>query len=299
MKTRSRTTRISIALLIAGLLLGACASEPNGSENDGRALDGLDGGGSAANPVALIRAVSKRVADEGSFRATFEMRIEAQGQTIAATGEGEFSDDPLAVHASYRFGELPGMPAGMEMEMILDGSTMYMKMPELSRASGLPEGWISMDLDELAPGFSELASLSQGQNDPSSSVEYLRGITDAEAVGTEDVAGVETTHFRGTIDLAKAYDKLPGGISKKLRESVEQAVQMFGDAAMPVDIWIDGDGLPRRMSFELSPTKDAVPAVSMSMTIEFPEYGIDVDLPIPAAKDVTDISQLAHVGGDW
>ena len=38
------------------------------------------------------------------------------------------------------------------------------------------------------PGFSDLASLSQGQNDPTAQLEYLRGISDAEEVGTEQVA---------------------------------------------------------------------------------------------------------------
>ena len=105
-----------------------------------------------------------------------------------------------------------------------------------------------MDLDELVPGFSDLASLSQGQNDPTAQLEYLRGISDAEEVGTEQVAGVETTHYSGTVDLDAAYDRLPDDTRGELKQAIAQARKQFGHGAMPVDVWVDGDGLLRRMT---------------------------------------------------
>ena len=291
--------RIVHLLSVCALMLAGCSSSGSGY-SDGPGLDGPGSGAQGGNgddqtakdPVALIRAVTAKVEDAGAYRATFEMAITAQGQTIEATGEGEFSDDPLQVHATYRFTDMPGVDGDFEMEMILDGSVMYMRSPMLSRSSGLDTDWISMNLDELVPGFSDLASLSQGQNDPTAQLEYLRGISDAEEVGTEQVAGVETTHYSGTVDLDAAYDRLPDDTRGELKQAIAQARKQFGHGAMPVDVWIDGDGLLRRMTMSLASGGSSALDFGMEMTMEIPEYGIAMHLPIPKDGEVTDVSDL-------
>ena len=298
---RFRIVRLLSVLAVFALVLAACSSgsgavSDDGSEpgqGPGQAPGGQGGGNhSAGDPVALIRAVTAKVEDAGAYRATFEMAITAQGQTIEATGEGEFSDDPLQAHVTYDFTNMPGVAGGFEMEMILDGSVMYMRSPMLSQSSGLDTDWISMDLEELAPGFSDLASLSQGQNDPTAQLEYLRGISDAEEIGTEQVAGVETTHYSGTVDLDAAYDRLPDDARVELKQAIAQARKQFGHGAMPVDVWIDGDGLLRRMTISLESGGNSAVDFGMEMTMEIPEYGIAMDLPIPKDGDVTDVSDL-------
>ena len=295
-----RIVRLLSVLAVFALVLAACSSGSGTVSDDGpepgQAPGGQGGGnhdaGDGGDPVALIRAVTANVEDAGAYRATFEMAITAQGQTIEATGEGEFSDDPLQVHATYRFTDMPGLEGDFEMEMILDGSVMYMRSPMLSQSSGLDTDWISMDLDELVPGFSDLASLSQGQNDPTAQLEYLRGISDAEEVGAEQVAGVETTHYSGTVDLDAAYDRLPDDTRGELKQAIAQARKQFGHGAMPVDVWVDGDGLLRRMTMSLESGGNSAVDFGMEMTMEIPEYGIAMHLPIPKDGDVTDVSDL-------
>ena len=60
---------------------------------------------------------------------------------------------------------------------------------------------------------------------------------------------------------------------------------------MPVDVWIDGDGLLRRMTHDDGVRREW-PRFGMEMTMEIPEYGIAMDLPIPNAADVTDVGDL-------
>lgn len=67
---------------------------------------------------------------------------------------------------------------------------------------------------------------------------------------------------------------------------------------MPVEVWIDVDGLLRRMSFRMQTTSTVPTAFSMEMTMEIPEYGIDDDLPIPDPDDVTDLTRMIP-GGDY
>ena len=288
-----RIVRALPAVALSVAVLAACSSPPSDASGDLGS-----GAGGETDPVALIRAVSRQVEALDSMRMTFDMSIDAQGQTISATGDGEFSTDPLAMHATYRFGELPGMPAGAEMELILDGSTFYLRMPDLAGAQGLPTEWVSMDIDEVAPGFDSLVALSQGQNDPTSSFAYLKGITDAEVVGTETVAGFETTHYRGSADMQEALDRLSAEADADARQALAQARKIMGTADVPIDVWIDEDGLVRRMSFSMEASAGAAGAFSMRMNMEISEYDIDVELPIPAADDVTDLGQVM-AGGDY
>jgi hypothetical protein len=111
------------------------------------------------------------------------------------------------------------------------------------------------------------------------------------------VAGVETTHYRGTIDLDSAYNRLPADARGELEQALAQARKQFGGVSMPVDVWIDGDGLLRRMTFIMKTGSRASMPLRMEMTMEIPEYGITLDLPIPAASDVTDLGDLAGLAG--
>jgi hypothetical protein len=290
MGSRLRLLRTSSIAATLALVLAACSG--GGLQQDAQP----PGGGDPGDPVALIRAVTQQVEDAGSYRMTFDMRIEAAGQAIAATGDGEFFEDPLAMHATYRFEELPGLPGGAEMEMILDGSTFYMRMPALSDAQGLRTEWVSMDINEAAPGFESLLSLSQGQNDPTSSLSYLEGITDAEVVGTETVAGVDTTHYHGTVDPREAFHRLADDADRSAREALAQAKALLGNSSMPVDVWIDQDGLLRRMSFRMEAADDAPTPFAMEMSMEITDYGIEADLPIPDPSDVTDLTRMIPDG---
>ena len=134
-------------------------------------------------------------------------------------------------------------------------------MPDLAGAQGLPTEWVSMDIDEVAPGFDSLVALSQGQNDPTSSFAYLEGITDAEVVGTETVAGFETTHYRGSADMQEALDRLSAEADADARQALAQARKIMGTTDVPIDVWIDEDGLVRRMSFSMEASAGAAGSV--------------------------------------
>jgi hypothetical protein len=310
MPTRRRTLTFLAAISLFAIVLSACSADatrgPDNAAGAGAGAGGSDpaqspdsDGTAVSDPVALIRGVTKAMEEEETYRATFEFTVQGQGQSFSASGEGEFSDDPVRAHVDYRFEGFPGLKKGLAMEMILDGSTMYMRSPLLRRSMGIPTEWISMNLDELVPGFSELAQLSQGQNDPTSSLTYLEGITDAEELGSDVVAGVDTTHYRGSVNLDEAYDQLPSDAGAALEETIAQAKRLFGDEPMPIDVWIDADGLLRRMTVSLQTDARAKVAFGMTMTMEIPEYGVVIDLPIPAAHDVTDLGRFADNASGW
>lgn len=69
-----------------------------------------------------------------------------------------------------------------------------------------------------------------------------------ETVGTETFRGVETTHYRATIDPTD-YEKLaPAGKQEELSSLADQLVSQSGIGAMPLDVWVDGSGLVRKLA---------------------------------------------------
>ena len=60
-------------------------------------------------------------------------------------------------------------------------------------------------------------------------------------MGKEDVRGVETTHYKGTIDLEEAVANAPA----EQREQLERLLEQSSVTDLPAEAWIDGDGYLR------------------------------------------------------
>jgi hypothetical protein len=161
---------------------------------------------------------------------------------------------------------------------------MYMKMPSLT--SALPGGkpWVKFDLRAAAKSAGvDLGSL--GAVDPKQGLQQLLASGDVKKIGTDTIGGVETTHYRAVIDMTRAA-KVPAPQRKQLRQLLKG---MHGSA--PVDVWIDADGRVRResMSFDYGAGLQNAQA---SMTMDFTDFGAPVDVAVPAADEVTDMSSL-------
>ena len=166
----------------------------------------------------------------------------------------------------------------------MDGAVMYMKVPGATEAFGADTEWVSMDLDRLATAEGvDLSQLQAGaNNDPTQVLQALRGASDdVEEVGAEEVRGVATTHYRGTMDLRKAAEQQ--GVD---REQLDRLLAQVGSDTMPMDVWIDDDGRARRM--RMSPPTPG--STETTMTIDLFDYGTDEGIQVPPADQVTDIT---------
>jgi hypothetical protein len=189
------------------------------------------------------------------------------------------------------------LPAGFDepMEMIVDGSTIYMRVPMLTYIGG-PSGWLSMNPEDMGMS-SDALGLGAGTYDPSSIIESLRGAGgEPEVVGTEDVRGVETTHYRATVDLDDAIAQVP----EDQRAFIEAQLEQLGDSSIPLDVWVDAEGLPRRMRLDMGDLLgQAMGAeVGVVMTMDFFDYGVPVDIQVPSPDEVQSFTDvLGEVGG--
>ena len=114
--------------------------------------------------------------------------------------------------------------------------------------------------------------------------------------------GVETTHYKGVIDLDKAAQLAPEDTRDQVQESIDQLKEQSGLSELPVEVWIDGDGLPARVQYAfagslVAPDTEGSQDVSTIFAMELFDWGTEVTIQPPPAGEVTDISELAALAG--
>jgi outer membrane lipoprotein-sorting protein len=258
----------------------------------------------AATLVALAAAAcgagdgaAEALADAGAAtREVDTMRVRATGTVAAGADsiafEGTGAADNRSQRSSMRM-TTPN-PAGggvINVAVVMDGTTMYMRMPGL--LPGNP--WLSMDLqkagEESGVDVESLLQLGQ-QNDPTRALDYLRAVGTVEELGTESVRGVETTRYVTELDFTHYADVVEAdnrAAAKALRALVEDS---GGSLVMPIEVWVDEEGLVRRQSFE----QEIPDGGTMKMSMELYDFGAAVDIEVPAAKDVVSIDELGGTG---
>jgi hypothetical protein len=263
------------------------------------------GGGEALSPEAAVAEAATNSQEAGSSRVSLELTMTGiAAEPLTITGEG--IQDPEQQLASFTMdlsevGALTGGGVDLgEIEIILDGTTLYMRLPFLEGADLKP--WIEIDIEAIAEQEGlDLPSLQQlGQADPALTFAYLRAASrDTEEVGEEDVRGVETTHYRMTVELAKVAEQVPEEQREEMRAAIQALIEATGLDTVPVEAWIDGDGLIRRMDLgyedvEVGPGKKG----DMSMSMELYDYGVAVDVGPPPSDQVMSFEELLQLGGE-
>jgi hypothetical protein len=271
-------------LVLLALVVPACGG---GDDDAGGTPTGQET--EASSQVAVIQAAS-RTAESSSARFSFSASLSGGAVEGSWSGEGAIADQKGKLTL-----DLSGLGAGAgafargKTEMVTDGLVAYMKVPP-SLAQALPgeKAWIKMDLAKLgeAQGI-DLAQLVQfNQSNPIGALRYLRGATQSfQTVGAEEVRGVATTRYHGTIDLRKVAAEGP----PEVRKAYERVVEISGVTTIPVDVWVDADGLARRIQYE-QPLGSG--QGELRLTMDLYDFGVDVDVEIPPAKETLDLMQL-------
>lgn len=261
---RRRRAAPALWIIVGLLLIGAVAAAV------------LVGGGDDRTPAERLGAAPDAVTDAGSF--AFEIGVESNigsaGNTTTLTGEV----DARTKRSSARF-DLGGTP----VEMVSDGSTLYLHLPEEARGAIGGKAWAKLDLATVAPGLGPLS----GDASPMQSFDQLRKAgTSVDEVGEEEVRGTKTTHFKTVLDLTAAIDQLGGGALGDQAEPLRRQL-----AAVPVDVWLDGEDRIRRQrtTLDLSlPGLTGATATKVTTTIEAFDYGKPVTIELPKPEDVSD-----------
>jgi hypothetical protein len=279
---------------------------------------GAQRGGSVALPVLQdLGPVADSTGDAKSARFEMEYRMEIPGLAapLAFSANGAFDTPAQKVQMTMdlgSFAELLGSFAGAlggnapdeltdkskwKLEMRLDGTIAFMRLPFL--ASQLPSGkeWVRVDLAKAARlqgvDLADIQSFAKG-SDPRETLDYLRSVSGKlTRIGTEDVRRVPTTHYFAVVDWQKA-------LARAAKEAGQQSfltqLQNMPDAtaSISVDVWVDADNRVRRMTMNFAfASPDQTEQAKASIDMELFDYGQPVNVETPSAADVVDAFALS------
>jgi len=180
----------------------------------------------------------------------------------ARVSQSSFFTDRFAAVSSEDTGDDRGLPEHIrESEIIFDGPNGYIRVAE---------AWtIFSPADPSGP---------RGPNDPLWPLDALFGAgDDAVEIGTGLMRGVDVTHCRLTVDLARADAALPAGVSvpagpyRSLRQ-------------LPAEVWLDAAGFARRIAVNSEPT--AATESQVWTVVELWDFGLTVDITPPGTEKV-------------
>ena len=184
---------------------------------------------------------------------------------------------------------------GQEVADFSNGrAVMYLNMPVLANVMPGGKPWIKIDLAAVGKQAGiDLSQFTQLGSDPSQMVDWLRTVSgDVTTVGTEQIDGVDTTHYRANVDLSKYPDLVPADQREAVRKAIDQLTKSAHLSSFPVHVWVDGNGLVRQLRAVLTETIQGQ-TMNVVTAVRFYDFGAPVDVQIPSDDQVTDISALA------
>ncbi len=297
------------ASVLAVLGLAACG---NGSSDDATVVQ------AAATPQFLAESADRTAAVEsGRFELSIDVAASEEAPNgFSITGSGAFD---LANKRSQSTIDLGGLleaakdseGAGMlglfgdgKFEIITDGDAVYVHAGFLSAFLGGDDAkpWVKIPAD--GGGDAVTTDLGGGLTDATALLDLLRdsGATVTDQ-GQADVQGESTHHFTATISVADALAAAPDDTQGKASSFIEQLGADAGNVEIPVDVFVDDQGLVRRMQMAFDGDLFATLAggdagadapAGMTFTLDLLDLGESVDIQLPPADQVGDGSELGR-----
>lgn len=228
-------------------------------------LEQANGGRSGPlDAIAEAAAVTQR---EPGGHALVAVTLTASGtpEGITETGSIVFENGGRARGTVVARGHTTGRRA--KVQVIADGATSYTKSDQLD---SLPEGrqWMKIDLSSAASGSSLPAD-----GGPADGLKLLEQLDGAEEIAKEDIRGVATTHYRGTLPVSD-------------QEVLGVQVQVSPPQA---EVWIDAQGRVRRMTIVASGSVEgAHGSTTTDMTVDFLDFGPVPKIELPNQDEIYD-----------
>lgn len=293
-----RMKKLMILLVVALMATAACSSSTPETELATSAAPSSDGGGGSTDALSLVVGSADQADQVGSYKMQFTMTMSGMGDLMAAgggagmpSGSGDTVDFMTGSAEVDAANDAMHMTAEVffvgEMEVItIDGKT-YISSPMLASLGGGREGqWMETPAD---------ASATSGtSSDPTAFLETLRGVGSVQEVGSETIDGQETKHYTATVDLEAALAQLPEDEAGGTEEALSAFQDQFGASTFPIDVWLNGEGLPVKVEFSFEFDASAfggtsggtAPNPKLTMVMTMSDYGVPVDIQAPPAGQV-------------
>ena len=296
------TSIVGVSLLVASTLLAGCGDPgtitvgQRSTETPATVPGAVETPGAAGATLASLRQSGENSAAVESAR--FEMTM-AIGDTPFMTVEGEMGNgtsrqstkmsmpavlDGEGLDEELPEADIPFLSGDMTMETIVTADASYVRGSLVGMMAGFfgsdgstTDQWYRIELPSDADGSvaEEFGTFEAG---PGTAQLLAGAYGDITTVGTEDVRGEGTTHYRVDIDPSKLTD-----------DSLDD---LIGDAAFPLDVWIDAEGIVRRTVMEVEWPDMAGEPGSATVTFEMFDVGADITVEVPADAETLDMENL-------
>jgi hypothetical protein len=248
--------------LVLVLVLVACGG--GGGESGGSDNPLVD----AANATAEAGSESTSMTGIVAYDQT-RLELEGEGGYNHTTEEG-FQQLVVTVPT----GEKP------TLDEIFVRNVLWMKSDLFTAV--LPEGkeWVKVDVAKAGTNLGFNFKALMGTTPADVLRQLQRTSPPIEELGEEEIDGVETTHYRASIDTAK----IPRGDN----------LQRLADARYrPIDVWVDGDDLVRQVRLDYTAKVDPAMATraTVRLTMKLFDFGTTVDVEPPPANLVVDSTE--------
>ncbi|WP_439938222.1 hypothetical protein ACS3YM_01210 [Nocardia sp. N13] len=238
------------------------APADDASEETGGTEDDTD----AATPAELSAddfypSVMAAMREAETF--TFTTTSGSAGQSQEMSGQARFGDDGMEMKASST--------GAQPMELILLDEAMYMKSAEL----GTGDKWLKIDLSDPSSLFGMIGKAT----DPEVMFKAMESPEKLELVGSEEVDGIPTNHYRITMDPSRYLEAMdfPAAMADMMPEE------------LVTEMWVDGDNLPRKFVQTIDvPGAGGGAAASSTTEGTYADFGTDVEIEAPPAAEVTE-----------
>jgi hypothetical protein len=296
----------SIALAIGGL--AACSS---GGQDVVRS--GAGGAVAAADPAEALKQAAQKTTDAGTAKVAMTFGVTGvpglgdttfsiDGALDSTTGRSAFTMDLSKLTAALPPSQQAGVGAILgngNIQIVTDGGDVYMQLGGLATLLGATTGqtWIKVPV-----GSDAASAVGAPLGDGTEILKLLDQAGGVTTVGTEQVRGVDTTHYQGTLDLASALAEASADQRSKAESELGKVGIDPSTATVPVDVWIGSDGLVRRVMIGVdglkATTASSTGATSGNVTMEFYDFGQPVNITVPPADQVlsVDPSMLGSLG---
>lgn len=278
-KRYSRLAAAVVAGVAVATLVAGCGSSGGGKSagvfpSTGGRASSTGGGTDSSNPHVLLAAsVDKTLAAKnGKLHLEFKGSFGSQDVTFGGDGIADFADKKFQLQLN--------LPASSGISGTIDerviGKDFYLKFPDALAAQLGGKAWIKLSASDL--GASSSSGLGQLGQDPTQFLSTLRSVSNSiTKVGTAEIRGVKTTHYRAEVDLSKALAASGVGKSGALSSAtIEQYKKLLGSTTLPEDVYLDDNGLARRIAVSLTPASSS--SSSSSSAAKIGAFSITVDL---------------------
>ena len=284
------------ALIGAMLLLGACADDgTTDSASTTTTTEDREERSVDDEVVERVADAAAKTVDEGTARFTVAVASEGTGtgaddeQPITVDGEVDFENE-------QRLLTLQG-PSG-ELDVVIDADVAYVELPATEG-----DDWMKVELDSLFDddiGFGGPAAMPF--QSPEDNLRVLEGsAVHAAEAGEETIDGEDTTRYEMIIDLEAAAEDA----NNEVEEAVRTTSERTGLSELEIDVWVDEDDLIRRVEYTLdlsevdveedvdSGSVEADTQGSVTVTVDYSDFGTNVNIEVPDDEDVVDIDEDA------